>query len=203
MTAPALEAWPAAVLLAGAAGSGKTTLASALAAAAGYVLFDLDQVTGALSAAALALLGESADALDRSAGSALRAGRYASLADAAAANLSLGHRVILAAPFTAECREAAALAALRTRLAAGSPAAADAVLVYLDTPAALRRARLAQRGAARDRAKIAKGDRLAEPERPKVSHVRVDGALETAAQLGALVAALRPPATCPSRSSTC
>lgn len=185
------QRWPAAVLVAGPAGSGKTTLASAIADAAGHVLLDLDAVTGALTRAALELCGVGEDALDRPGpGRALRAGRYGSLVDTAVSNLGLGWGVVLAAPFTAECTDAGRYAALAARLAtaatpAGAPPCGDVALVYVDTPAPLRRERLARRAAPRDAAKLAEG-RLPASSPPACDHLRIDGATPISAQLDAV-----------------
>ncbi len=200
MNAPG-AGWPDALLVAGPAASGKTVLATALAAAAGYVLFDLDQVTGPLTDAALALVGETPDALDRAGpGRDLRRARYACLTGAAAANLDAGHRVVVAAPFSAECADPAAFAALCAAL--GQDVGRRVMLVYLETPAPLLGERLARRNAPRDRAKLRADDRPVPPA-PRVPHLRVDATRAVDAQIEELSARLGPIRTAPTESPRC
>lgn len=193
--------WPDVLLVAGPAASGKTVLATALAGAAGYVLLDLDQVTGPLTEAALALVGETPDALDRAGpGRDLRAARYACLTGAAAANLDAGHRVVVVAPFTAECADPIAFDALRVSL--GQDARRRVVLVYLDAPPSLLGERLARRAAPRDRAKLTAVDQPV-TRVPRVPHLRVDGTRTVDAQIEELLAHLGPMRTTPTRSPRC
>lgn len=133
-----------AVVVSGPPASGKSTFARALAAATGYALFDLDTVTGPLTRAALRLIGEGEEAVDKQPGATLREPRYESLLAGAAANRALGLGVVVVAPFTRERGERAAWQRVAAQLGSGT------VLVYVDCPPEVRAARLAARGAARD-----------------------------------------------------
>jgi hypothetical protein len=160
-------------------------------------LFDLDQVTGSLSAAALNLLGEAEHAFDEEGpGKELREARYTSLVDAARANLSIGWGVVLAAPFTRELADPTAWRNLVGRLVAPatSPGARmpPVALIYLNCPAPVIFERLRSRGAARDRLKL-EGHGSAQPtgiHAPKVPYVEVDGTLPTLAQVETVVSGL-------------
>jgi predicted kinase len=195
---PGGPAGPTAIVVSGPAACGKTTFATALARRLGFALFDLDQVTGSLSAAALNLLGKAEHALDEEGpGKELREARYASLVDAAQANLSIGWGVVLAAPFTRELADPIAWRNLVGRLTAPAPSPAArlpaVVLVYLNCPAPVIFERLRTRGAARDRLKL-EGHGSAQPigihAPPKVPYLEVDGTLPTLAQVGTVLSDL-------------
>lgn len=145
---------PDVVIVSGPPASGKTTLATALASRLGYAIADLDTVTGPLTRAALRLSHADESAIDSPVGAELRAARYETLLDVAAANLGVGLGVVLAAPFTAERSSPERLRDLVDRLHAAQ--AHDRVgLLYLDTPDEVLRERLASRNAPRDRTKPA------------------------------------------------
>jgi len=148
---------PAAVLVTGPPGSGKTTLATALASALHYAIMDLDTVTGPLTRAALRMALGDETAIDSPAGVALRASRYESLLDVAAANRAVGIGVVIAAPFSAERASPELFDEVARRL--GS----DVALLYVRVPDEMVRKRLGDRGAARDRAKLSRPPLPAEP----------------------------------------
>jgi len=175
---------PRAVVIAGTAGSGKTTCATALARHLHFALFDLDQVVGPLTTAALELVGRDEAALDGF-GRALRTGRYASLATAAAANLAVGLSTVLVAPFSEEIADASRWEALVESL----PHASRVDLFVMITPPELVLERLVRRDAARDRDKIARRS-PPEPVSPAVPHVTVPGDLPLAQQLALIERAL-------------
>jgi len=189
---------PMAVVVAGPPACGKTTFATALARRLGFALFDLDQVTGSLSAAALSLLGKAEQAFDEEGpGKELREARYASLVDAARANLSIGWGVVLAAPFTRELADPAAWRNLVGRIAAPAPSSGAGLpavsLVYLICPAPVIFERLRSRGAARDRLKLeghGSAQRLGTHAPPKVPYLEVDGTLPTLAQVETVLSGL-------------
>lgn len=168
--------------------SGKTTLATALATSLQYAIVDLDTVTGPLTRAALRMAAGDEAAIDSPAGSGLRAARYETLLDVAAANLDLGFGVVIAAPFTAERSSAGLFGEIVRRLRT------DVALLYIDAPDEVVRQRLESRHAPRDRSKL-KGPRAVASPSPVVPDaIVVDGtknlddqlaeALEALARLG-------------------
>lgn len=170
---------PCVIAIAGVAGSGKTTLGRALAAALRLPLVDLDSVTTPLLEA---LPDEALGGhwLTSPHASAIRAGRYASLRAVARDAVTSMDGAVLVAPFTSE-------------LAGGEPydALADAVapaalqIVHLAGDDELFAARRQQRGAARD----AQRPESAAPI-PAVPVIRVDAELTTAQQIARLLPAL-------------
>jgi predicted kinase len=164
-----------AVVVTGAPGAGKSTLAATLARRLGAALVDLDTVTADLTAVIAGLLG--VDDLDdpRLAG-VTRAARYDTIVAVAEENLRLGLSVVLVAPFTTERRDPSAWDALATRLeaAGGAPS-----LVWLEIDAETVARRLSGRGAARDLPKLARERGAVEVDLspPRVPHLRADSAL--------------------------
>ena len=135
---------PRAVLVSGAAGTGKSTLAAALAPRLGAALIDLDVATGPLTTVVSELVGAT-DLSDPRIAGLTRKPRYETLFALAEDNLRAGMPVVLVAPFTTE-RTADGWNAVARRL--GAP-----VLVWLHVPDAELIARLQRRDAARDSAK--------------------------------------------------
>jgi predicted kinase len=177
-----------AIVVAGPPASGKTTLATGLAAALGWMIADLDAVTGALTRAALQLAGADETAIDGDLGEQIRAARYDALLTVATANLEIGRGVVLAGPFTAELADSRRWRALARRLHAPG-VAGDVILVYVDCPADLRWERLRARDAVRDRAKPAHPP--AEPRlAPGLAPVVVDAARPLAEQVDSVLAAI-------------
>jgi predicted kinase len=163
---------PFAILISGAAGTGKSTLAAALAPRLGAAILDLDVATGPLTEVVCTLLGRT-DLSDPRVAELTRTPRYETLLALAADNLRAGISVILVAPFTAE-RSPAGWAAFTDRL---EPHAAGVLLVWLDLPPDHLITRLKRRGAARDSDKVANPDAfLAGVHRapPVVPHLRLD-----------------------------
>lgn len=164
---------PPHVVIAGAAGSGKTTLGTALARELGAPLLDLDTLTTPLLDALDPLLpGEHWNA-HGPATDTVRRGRYAVLLGAAADLTTVGVRGVLVAPFTRELRGGQEWAELVAALAP-----TPVVVVHVDGPDELLSRRRAGRGLDRDLHRPA----LA-PEPVSVPHLRVDASLTTAQQV--------------------
>lgn len=169
------------LVVAGAAGSGKTTLGRELARRFGTALLDLDSLTNPL-------LDELDSVLDgphwNSAGphsERIRAGRYAVLLAAAHDLVEIGQRPVLVAPFTRELTAGAEWERLVVQLA---PAAT--LVVHVDGSPELLARRRAARGAERD----AHRSLDAPAEKPLVPHLRVDAELSTPLQVDLVAHAL-------------
>jgi predicted kinase len=152
------------VIVAGAPGVGKSTVAFRIARAIGAASIDIDAVFEPL----VPLLAAQPRELVRTA-------IYESLAAIVEASLPTGAHVVVAAPFTRERRDPLAWDRLAARLSSDG---ADIVLVWLHAPPEPLLARLATRGASRDAEKLvdpASWLREAEPEAPpSVSYIAVD-----------------------------
>jgi len=169
-------------LIAGPAGSGKTTLGLALADALGVPSLDLDDVTLGL---VQQFLGDNPQHDEPSALGMLREARYALLAASAAERIEADPDVtlVLIAPFTTEKSSEAGWQAWASRL--GVPESA-LHLVWLDLPPKVRLERMAERGATRDATVLANaggGTPLPDPALPVVPHVSVDARLPVADQV--------------------
>jgi predicted kinase len=173
---------PFAVLVSGAPGTGKSTLAAALAPRLGAAILDLDVATGPLTDVVSGLLGRT-DLGDPEVAEHTRAPRYATLLALAVDNLRAGIPVVLVAPFTAE-RSPAGWTAVADRLGAD---AAGVVLVWLDLPSHHLVDRLRRRDAVRDSDKVRDpGAFLAGVHRgpPAVPHLALDATMPVADLVG-------------------
>jgi len=183
---------PRAVVVAGPAGAGKTTLGLALASRLGYAIVDLDTVTGPLARFALEQLGVASEDFDSPSGRRLRGLRYDALLDVARANLDLGLGVVVTAPFTSEIHDEVAWSEVRTRL---RPSAA---LIYLDAPPDVLHERLRERGEPRDRSKLSRGPLAAAFDgAPVRDAIVLDASLPVEVQLETALQALTRPAGLP------
>ncbi|MCM3502784.1 HAD-IA family hydrolase [Microbacterium sp. P26] len=168
-----------AVVVAGPAGSGKSTLGRAIAAELGAALIDLDSVTTPLLDAlpADALGGHW---LTSPFATEIRAGRYAALRATAADVLSTAGRVVVVAPFSAELAGGDEWQALRDAFFPTEP-----VVVHVDGDPSVLASRRADRAAARDAHR---------PDTPAVAPaidvLGVDAELSTAQQLARVLPAL-------------
>lgn len=166
-----------AVIVSGPPASGKTTLATALARSLNYAIVDLDTVTGPLTRAALGLATGDETAIDSPAGSELRAARYETLLDVAAANLDVGVGVVIAAPFTAERTSAELFGEVVRRLGA------DVMLLYIDARDEVVQQRLQSRNAPRDWSKLKGARAVASPSAVVPDAIVLDGTRSAADQL--------------------
>ena len=175
---------PAAVIVSGPPASGKTTLATALASALRYAIIDLDTVTGPLTLNALQATAGDGNAIDSPGCTALRAPRYETLLQVAAANLAVGMGVVIAAPFTAERSSPERLESVVRLLRT------VAALLYIDVPDDVVRSRLEARNAARDQAKLSRAPAQAcrAPLVPQA--IVIDGTLDVGEQLAGALDAL-------------
>lgn len=142
------------VTVIGSAGSGKSTVATALAAALGAAYLDKDDVADRFTSALLTSNGEDAGARDGSAfyADAVRPLEYQTLLALASANLRNGLRVVLDAPFGAYFSDPDYIA--RVREEGGWPEATLPVVVLVSASPETTRRRLIERGLDRDRWKL-------------------------------------------------
>jgi mannitol-1-/sugar-/sorbitol-6-phosphatase len=157
------------IAVAGVAGSGKSTLGRALAAALHLPLLDLDAVTNPLLDR---LVGPVLPGhwLAAPHGELIREGRYAALRAVARDVVATAGGAVLVAPFTAEL---AGGTAWRELAAAVAPA--EVRVVHLDGDPALLARRRAERGAPRDAHRPA--DAAESEASPAVPRIAVDAAL--------------------------
>ena len=153
------------VVVAGAAGSGKSTVAAVVARALPAALLDIDVTFGPI-----------APLLAGHRGGVVRGAIYEALAETAASAARAGAHVVIAAPFTRERRDPLAWENLSDRW---GQAGAEAVLAWMRVPGATLIERLAARAAERDAAKLADPATWlleASPELPpSVPHIELDG----------------------------
>src|SRR5680860_1274286 len=182
------EGWPAntvggaagtsVVLVAGAPGSGKSTLGALIASHLSAALLDLDTATASLVAVVGELLGS--DDLDApELARVTRVARYEAITALAEDNLAVGTSAVLVAPFSTERRDPVAWNALQRRM---MKLGAKTSLVWLRISAEEVLRRVEGRGAGRDVSKL-RGDWLAGLDLgpPAVPHIEVDAHLPPAA----------------------
>lgn len=161
-------------VIAGGAGSGKTTLARAVCAATGAHLLDLDAATADLVARARANQPEETEAAVLT---AIRDDRYALLLDAVR-RARTGSAVVVAAPFTREIADPVEWARL-VQAVGGEPVS----LVWIEVSPQERARRLRLRGASRD-AHLLDADLAPPVAPPGVAHLAVAAELPTAVKVG-------------------
>jgi mannitol-1-/sugar-/sorbitol-6-phosphatase len=168
------------VVVAGAAGSGKSTVAAVAARALPAALIDIDVTFGPI----VPLLAGHSHRV-------VRGAIYEALVDTAANAARAGAHVVIAAPFTRERRDPLAWEQLCERCA---EAGAEAVLAWMRVPGATLIERLAARAADRDASKLANPAewlREASPETPpNVPHIELDGTRAVDVTARALLAEL-------------
>lgn len=142
-----------ALVVVGAAGSGKSTIAARLAERCGAVYLDKDSLAGPLVDAAMLAQGHSLEERESSQfyRERIMPAEYAALLAVAGDNLRLGLSVVIDAPFAAFLDQAEYLVCAARE--AGWPDVHVAVVQVFASEAETRR-RLEARGLARDRAKL-------------------------------------------------
>jgi sugar-phosphatase len=164
-----MTAW----VVAGPAGSGKTTLGRALARHLRVPLVDLDSVTNPLLDGLGDLVAPGGHWNEEGRRARVRPARYAALRAVAADQVAAGLDVVLVAPFTAELRGGPEWTLLTEALAP-----APVRVAWLRAERALLEQRVGQRREARDGVRTA-----AELDPPAVPHLVVDAAAATPEQL--------------------
>lgn len=162
------------LIVAGAAGSGKSTLGKALAHSISEALLDLDSLTNPLLDRLYEFLGGPHWNSAGPHSEAIREGRYGVLRSAAADLVSLGQRPVLVAPFTRELGAGREWDELTRDLAP-----AGVLVIHLDGSPELLASRRAARQASRDLHRPID----AAAQAPKVPHVRVDASRPTDEQV--------------------
>lgn len=168
-------------VVAGPAGSGKSTFGRALAAATGSVLLDQDVATNPLMAELAVLVGAGADLDHPGLRGPVRRARYRCMIDIAVDNGRIGHDVVMVAPFTTECSDRPAWDELTRQL---QPSVVR--LIWMTVPPEVALARRRERNLARDRS--AAGAQVPPPApAPVVSHLAASGSLDAPAEARRIV----------------
>ena len=184
-------------VVAGPAGSGKSTLGRALAGVTGAVVLDQDIATNPLMAQLALLVGAGHDLDHPALRGPVRQARYQCILDVAVDNGRLGRDVVMIAPFTAECADPQAWSALTRQLA---PAQVRLVWVTVAPEVAL--ARRIRRNLARDAVAATAGPLPPAPD-PVVDHLVGSGSAEPQGEAMRIVRLVReqavPPTAPPQR----
>lgn len=168
-------------VVAGPAGSGKSTLGRAIAKISGAVVLDQDVATNPLMAQLAAALGAGDDLDHPALRGSIRRARYQCLVDVAVDNRRLGRSVVMIAPFTAEVADPEAWRVLTTQLAP-----ARVVLVWVTVPPEVAHQRRVRRNLPRDRSAGQAVTMVAAP--PVLDHLPADGAADAQSEARRLVA---------------
>jgi len=159
-------------VVAGPAGSGKSTLGRALAGVTGAVVLDQDIATNPLMAQLAVLVGAGDDLDHPALRGPVRQARYQCLVDVAVDNGRLGRDVVMIAPFTAECADQQAWLQLTRQLAP-----AQVCLIWVTVPPEVALARRIRRNLARDAAAGTAAVPAPAPD-PVVEHLSASGSAE-------------------------
>lgn len=168
-------------VVAGPAGSGKSTLGRALAEVTGSVLLDQDVATNPLMAQLAVLVGAGADLDHPGLRGPVRTARYRCLTDIAVDNRRIGNDVVMVAPFTSECSDPHAWAELARQL---EPSVVH--LIWVTVPPEVAMARRQQRNLARDRSAVGVGVPAPTPA-PVVAHLAASGSVAAAIEAARIV----------------
>lgn len=172
---------PSVFVVAGAAGTGKTTLGRALADACGAALLDQDAMTNPLMDAIIQLAGITYDFDHSALKGSIRQARYRCVLDTALENIAVGRPVVLVAPFTTEISDPNAWA---DAFADFEPTAVT--LIWVAVPPDVAHERRRRRGLPRDLAATLE-DRHAAATRPVVPHLPVNGAAPTTVEVARIL----------------
>jgi predicted kinase len=145
------DARPAALLIAGPPGSGKSLVGTSLARTLGATLIDLDVATEPLLGVIRSLVNVN-DIDDPRLATLTRTARYETITCLGEENLRVGQTVLLVAPFTKERKKLDAWEALYRRLHQAGGGPVTMIWLYLSREELLQRMRA--RGAERDEAKL-------------------------------------------------
>ena len=164
---------PAVYVVAGVAGSGKSTVGRALARRTGAVLLDQDILTNPLMAQIARSAGVAGHDFDHPAlaDPEVRQARYECLLDTGRDNVELGRTVVLVAPFTQEVADRDAWAQLCAPFGA-----IPVVLLWVTAPPQVIAERRRHRSLPRDLAADLSRHRRP-PAGPAVEHFAIDGTL--------------------------
>ena len=165
-----------ALVVAGPAASGKSTLGRELARRTGAVLLDLDTLTNPLLDGLQ--VGSPGHWNGPDLRSVVRPARYAVLLAVAREQADLGHDLVLVAPFTAELAGGPEWELLRAAVAPAEPS-----VVWLQVPPEVLAARMRERGEARDAGAVP-----TTAAAPAVPHLPLDATRDTAAQADLVLA---------------
>lgn len=175
---------PVLIAIGGPAGSGKTTLANAVASRLDCAHLDFDVVTSELVAVgrhARPDLSEAALLAD------LRAARYRTLARAVDDALRSGPRwLVVSAPFTAEASDAETWRTWTHALPPHTPI----TFVWINVDPGERRRRMLARGSSRDAELLGSGGPVPAVPEPVIEHRSVDARTPLAAKIEAIVSAI-------------
>lgn len=159
-------------VVAGPAGSGKSTLGRALAGVTGAVVLDQDIATNPLMAQLAQLVGAGDDLDHPALRGPVRQARYQCVIDVAVDNGRLGRDVVMIAPFTTECTDQQAWLELSRQLAP-----AQVRLIWVTVPPEVALARRIRRTLARDA--VAGNSGVPQPAPvPVVDHLAASGSAE-------------------------
>lgn len=167
---------PIVFVVAGPAGSGKSTFGRALAAQVGAAVIDQDVATNPLMAQLARLVGAGDDLDHPGLRGPVRDARYRCVFDVVADNVGVGRDVVMIAPFTRECSEPESFAQMVAQLGT-----ARVRLIWVTVPPEVALARRVARNQARDRSASTVVARLSTP-RPVVDHIEASGAADPVAE---------------------
>jgi predicted kinase len=163
-------------VVAGPAGSGKSTIGRALAELTGALVLDQDVATNPLMAQLAVLVGAGDDLDHPGLRGPVRRARYQCLIDIAVDNRRIGRDVVMIAPFTTESADPEAWAELVRQLVP-----AQVHLIWVTVPPEVALARRVHRNLARDRSALAGGVPRT-PATPVVEYLPASGSADPEAE---------------------